>query len=108
MPEDMGIHARIIMTKAELVALVSQQTGLGHEDVLAVVESTMANIKRSLTDGEAVFLRGFGSFTLKKRAEKMARNITRNTTMMVPAHNIPFFKPSPEFKDAVAATPLAD
>lgn len=90
------------MTKAELVTAIAKQTGLDKETVLTVVEQTMSSIKDSLIDGEPVFLRGFGSFILKERAEKKARNITAEKTVIVPAHNIPFFKPAAEFKEAMA------
>lgn len=65
--------------------------------VLTVIEGLMETIKTSMINGEEVFLRGFGSFIIKHRAEKTARNISKNTTMIVPAHNIPAFKPSKEF-----------
>ncbi len=66
-----------------------------------VVESLMDTIKTTMTNGEEVFLRGFGSFIIKRRAEKTARNISKNTTMIVPAHNIPAFKPAKEFQEKV-------
>ena len=66
-----------------------------------VVESLMDTIKTTMTNGEEVFLRGFGSFIIKRRAEKTARNISKNTTMIVPAHNIPAFKPAKEFLEKV-------
>lgn len=94
------------MTKAELVKKIASQTGIGQQVVLTVVEGFMENIKSEMADGNEVFLRGFGSFTLKKREEKKARNITQNTTVVVPAHNIPFFKPCPEFKKQVESTPV--
>ena len=64
---------------------------------MQVIEGMMETIKSSMTNGEDVFLRGFGSFIIKHRAEKTARNISKNTTMIVPAHNIPAFKPAKEF-----------
>jgi len=90
------------MTKAELVTVIAKKTGLDKDTVLTIVEQTMSTIKESLVDGEPVFLRGFGSFTLKQRAEKKARNISKETSVIIPAHNIPFFKPCPEFKEALA------
>lgn len=90
------------MTKAELVAAIARQTGLDRETVLTVVEQLMESIKGSLLEGDPVFLRGFGSFILKARAEKKGRNIKKETSVIIPAHNIPFFKPSPEFKEALA------
>ena len=85
------------MTKAELVNTIVLETGINKKDVLAIVESLMAEVKNALEREEPVFLRGFGSFIIKHRAEKTARNITKNTTLIVPAHNIPAFKPAKEF-----------
>ncbi len=69
--------------------------------VLAVIEGLMAVVKATLVRRENVYLRGFGTFALKHRAEKLARNISRNTTLLVPAHDIPSFKPCKEFLDEV-------
>ena len=77
------------MTKAEIVSEIAAKTGLEKQVVLTVVESMMDTIKTSMINGNVVFLRGFGSFIIKHRAEKAARNITKNTTMTIPAHNIP-------------------
>ena len=85
------------MTKIELVREIAAKTGLENKDVMVVVESLMQTIKTSMADGEEVFLRGFGSFIIKQRAEKTARDISKNTTIIVPAHNIPAFKPAKEF-----------
>lgn len=85
------------MTKAEIVNEISLKTGTDKKEVLQIVEGFMESVKTSLTNGENVYLRGFGSFILKHRAEKMARNITKNTTMIIPAHDIPTFKPSKDF-----------
>ena len=74
------------MTKAEMVARIASQTGVEKTVVSAVVEAFMQNVKESMIAGEEVFLRGFGSFIIKKRAEKVARNISKNTTMVIPAH----------------------
>ena len=90
------------MTKIELVREIAAKTGLENKDVMVVVESLMQTIKTSMADGEEVFLRGFGSFVVKQRAEKTARNISKNTTLVIPAHNIPAFKPANSFKDEVA------
>lgn len=90
------------MTKAEIVNEIARTTGIDKASVLAVVEGLMTTIKDSLSNGENVYLRGFGTFLIKTRAEKTARNISKNTTLIVPAHNIPAFKPCPEFKEAVA------
>ncbi len=85
------------MTKAEIVTQISKRTGLDKDTVLAVVEQMMASIKDSLVDGDPVFLRGFGSFIIKKRATKTARNIKAERSIVVPAHNIPAFKPCKSF-----------
>lgn len=85
------------MTKAELVNEIAVQSGLDKTTVLTVVEGVMANIKNSLAGGESVFLRGFGSFINKKRAQKLARNISTHTSIIVPEHRVPYFKPAKEF-----------
>ena len=89
------------MTKAEIVSEIAAKTGLEKQVVLTVVESMMDTIKTSMINGNEVFLRGFGSFILKRRAEKTARNISKNTTIIIPAHNIPAFKPAKEFIEKV-------
>lgn len=85
------------MTKAEIVSKISDQTGVEKAAVLATVESFMKNIKGSLSGGKNVYLRGFGSFIVKKRAEKTGRNISKNESIIIPAHNIPAFKPAKTF-----------
>lgn len=85
------------MTKSEIVSRISAKTGLDKKDVLNIVEAFMVTVKDSMAGGEEVFLRGFGSFIIKQRAEKTARDISKNTTIIVPAHNIPAFKPAKEF-----------
>lgn len=90
------------MTKADIVNEIAKTTGTDKASVLAVVEQFMVVVKDSLAHGENVYLRGFGSFIVKERKEKTARNISKNTTIVIPAHNIPFFKPSVEFKKNVA------
>ncbi len=82
------------MTKQEIVSIAASQTGVEKATVSAVVESFMEQIRNSLTSGENVYLRGFGTFHLKHRAEKKARNISKNTTIVIPAHDVPAFKPS--------------
>ena len=89
------------MTKAEIVSEIAAKTGLEKQVVLTVVESMMDTIKTSMINGNEVFLRGFGSFIIKYRAEKTARNISKNTTIIIPAHNIPAFKPAKEFMEKV-------
>lgn len=90
------------MTKSELVKKISSSTGIDNATTLAVVEAFMNEVKTSLEKGKPVFLRGFGSFMLKHRAMKTARIISKNTTIVVPAHDIPFFKPAKEFTDSVS------
>ena len=89
------------MTKADIVKEIATSTGIEKQVVLQVVEGLMETIKASMINGEEVFLRGFGSFIIKHRAEKTARNITKNTTMVIPAHNIPAFKPAKSFVEKV-------
>ena len=89
------------MTKADIVSKVSNNLGLEKNEVLATVENLMNEIKDSLNNGENVYLRGFGSFIVKKRAEKTGRNISKNTTIKIPAHNIPAFKPAKIFVEGV-------
>ena len=89
------------MTKEDLVHEIAAQTGVDKQSVLAVIESMKDQIKNSLQTGENVYLRGFGSFILKKRAAKTARNISKNTTIVIPEHYIPYFKPCKEFIETV-------
>ena len=89
------------MTKQDIVNQIAKQTGIDKTTTLAVVESFMEAVKDSLSANANVYLRGFGSFILKKRAQKTARNITQNTTMVIPEHNIPAFKPARVFFNAV-------
>ena len=89
------------MTKAEIVANISGKSGIEKADVLRVVEDFMVEVKESLNQGNNVYLRGFGSFIVKERAEKTGRNISKNTTIKIPAHNIPAFKPAKVFVESV-------
>lgn len=89
------------MTKADIVANVSVQSGIDKADVQAVVEKFMNEVKSSLEKGENVYLRGFGSFVIKTRAEKTGRNISKNVAVKIPAHNIPSFKPAKVFIQGV-------
>ena len=89
------------MTKADLVSNISEQLGIDKADVQATIENFMKEIKVSLEKGENVYLRSFGSFIIKKRAKKTGRNISKNTAVIIPAHNIPAFKPSKVFVKAV-------
>ena len=85
------------MTKADLVSEIAKSTGVEKVQVQAIVEAFMESIKTSLTQKNNVYLRGFGSFIVKKRAKKVARNISKNTTITIPEHNIPAFKPAKSF-----------
>ena len=85
------------MTKADIVNEIAKETGIDKLTILNTVECFMETVKKSLADNEDVFLRGFGSFIVKKRAQKTARNISKNTTLIIPEHNIPAFKPSKTF-----------
>ena len=89
------------MTKADIVAKISDKLGMEKGDVQATVETFMNEVKNSLEGGDNVYLRGFGSFIVKKRAEKTGRNISKNTTIKIPAHNIPAFKPAKIFVEGV-------
>lgn len=89
------------MTKAEIATEIAKTTGLDKDSVVAVIEQFMTTVKDSVAHGENVYLRGFGSFIVKKRAEKTARNISKNTTIIIPAHNIPAFNPAASFMDEV-------
>jgi Bacterial nucleoid DNA-binding protein len=97
------IHLIFIdMTKADIVSEIAKSTGIDKNAVLASVESFMSVVKKSLSEGENVYLRGFGSFVVKRRAQKTARNISKNTTMIIPEHDIPSFKPARIFMNQVA------
>lgn len=89
------------MTKADIVNQIAKSTGVEKTQVAQIVEAFMESVKGSMTNGNNVYLRGFGTFLIKKRAEKTARNISKNTTMIVPAHSIPAFKPAKEFMYSV-------
>jgi len=92
------------MTKADVINSIANNTGMPRKDVAVVVESFMETVKTSLLkDKENVYLRGFGSFIIKRRATKTARNILKKTTMIIPAHNLPCFKPSKSFVDDMKA-----
>lgn len=89
------------MTKADIVAQIADQTGIEKVAVQATVEAFMETVKNSLSSGENVYLRGFGSFIVKQRAEKTGRNISKNESIIIPAHNIPAFKPAKTFVEVV-------
>lgn len=86
------------MTKADIISNIVETTGLPKKDVAATVEAFMNEIRVSMSENkENVYLRGFGTFTIKHRARKTARNISKNTTMVIDAHDIPAFKPAKSF-----------
>lgn len=89
------------MTKADIVANISNKFGLEKAETQKIVEEFMTEVKESLSKGDNVYLRGFGSFIVKTRAEKTGRNISKNTAVVIPAHNIPAFKPSKTFVNEV-------
>ena len=89
------------MTKAEIVSEISNKTGLEKQAVQTIVETFMNSVKGALAKNENVYLRGFGSFIVKQRAKKTARNISKKTTIIIPAHKIPAFKPCKTFVNAV-------
>ena len=89
------------MTKADIINEIAERTGIEKTIVQTSVEAFMKSVKGSLTSGKNVYLRGFGSFVIKKRAKKTGRNISKNTTVIIPAHNIPSFKPAKSFMERV-------
>ena len=89
------------MTKADIVAGIAEETGLERVEALRAVEAFMNSVKSSLANGQNVYLRGFGSFVVKERAEKTGRNMSKNTAIIIPAHNIPSFKPAKTFVEDV-------
>ena len=89
------------MTKADIVNEINKNTGIDKVTVLNTIEALMATVQETMSNGENVYLRGFGSFVVKKRAQKTARNISKNTTIIIPEHNIPSFKPAKTFTISV-------
>lgn len=89
------------MTKAEIVTEISEKTGVEKVAVQAAIEAFMKSVKSSLVGGKNVYLRGFGSFIVKKRAQKTGRNISKNTTIIIPEHFVPAFKPAKTFVNKV-------
>ena len=90
------------MTKAEIINKIARETGIDRATVRTIVEAFIKDLKDTMTQGENVYLRGFGTFKVKKKAKKVARNISRNTTIVIPEHYAPAFKPSKAFIKAVA------
>jgi len=95
------------VTKAELIAQIADQTGIDRGDVNATIENFFEVVKSNMEEGESIYIRGFGSFVNKKRAKKVARNISKNTAIIIEEHFVPSFKPSKQFvkqvKDSTSA-----
>jgi DNA-binding protein HU-beta len=89
------------MTKAEIITEISNKTGIEKADVQEAIEAFFKVVKNSMINGENVYVRGFGSFVVKKRAEKTARNISKNTAIIIPEHFVPSFKPAKIFVEKV-------
>jgi DNA-binding protein HU-beta len=89
------------MTKADIIKKINEKTMLEKEQISAILESFFKTVKGSMEDGNEIFIRGFGSFIIKQRASKLARNIKANTTVMIEAHVIPQFRPAPEFIEKI-------
>jgi DNA-binding protein HU-beta len=92
------------VTKAEVISEISQKTGIEKADVLTTVEAFFKVVKDSMTEGQNIYVRGFGSFVNKKRARKVARNISKNTSLIIDEHYIPSFKPSKTFVAKIKAS----
>ena len=89
------------MRKADVVTNIAEKTGIPKVDILVTLEAFFKEVKASMVEGEPVYVRGFGSFILKKRAAKIGRNIKKNVAVEIPEHFIPAFKPAKEFVQAV-------
>ncbi|MFZ9044373.1 MAG: HU family DNA-binding protein [Cyclobacteriaceae bacterium] len=89
------------MTKADVINEISEKTGIDKADVQTTVEAFFSVVKGSMAEGENIYVRGFGSFTNKKRAKKIARNISKNTAIVIDEHYVPSFKPSKIFIDKI-------
>ncbi|MBV6645960.1 MAG: integration host factor subunit beta [Cyclobacteriaceae bacterium] len=93
------------MTKADVINEISDRTGIDRADVQATVEAFFSIVKNSMAEGENIYVRGFGSFVNKKRAKKIARNISKNTAMVIDEHFVPSFKPSKIFTEKIKTSP---
>ena len=89
------------MTKADVITEIADKTGIDKADVQASVEAFFTVVKNSMAEGENIYVRGFGSFVNKKRAQKIARNISKNTAIVIEAHHVPSFKPSKIFTEKI-------
>jgi DNA-binding protein HU-beta len=94
------------MRKSDLINQISEKTGIPKVDVLVTLETMFKEVKRNLADGHNIYIRGFGSFILKKRAAKIGRNIKRNIALEIPEHYIPAFKPAKEFAADIKTVPI--
>jgi len=93
------------VTKAEVVQQIAEKTGIDKADVYTAVEAFFSVVKNSMSDGENIYIRGFGSFVNKKRARKVGRNISKNTAMIIDEHYVPSFKPSKVFLEKIKNSP---
>lgn len=93
------------MTKAEVITKIADQTGIDKADVQITVEAFFSVVKNSMASGENIYVRGFGSFVNKKRAKKVARNISKNTAIVIDEHFVPSFKPSKVFVEKIKSSP---
>lgn len=89
------------MTKADVINEIAEKTGIDRVDVQASVEAFFAVVKNSMAEGDNIYVRGFGSFVNKKRAKKIARNISKNTAIVIDEHYVPTFKPSKIFTEKI-------
>ena len=89
------------MTKADIINEIADKTNYDKQEISNVVEAFMKSLRNNMAKGENVYLRGFGSFVVKRRAEKTGRIISKNTTVIIPAHNVPAFKPAKVFVEKV-------
>ncbi len=96
------------MTKADIINEIADKTGIDRSDVQASVEAFFTIVKNSMADGQNIYIRGFGSFVNKKRAKKIARNISKNTAMVIDEHYVPSFKPSKMFVEKVKESDLIE
>lgn len=93
------------MTKADVITEIAEKTGIDKADVQVTIEAFFTVVKNSMADGENIYVRGFGSFINKKRAQKIARNISKNTAMVIDEHYVPSFKPSKIFTEKIKGSP---
>jgi DNA-binding protein HU-beta len=92
------------VTKAEVISKIADKTGIQKDDVTQTVEAFFKVVKESMADGDNIYVRGFGSFINKKRAKKIARNISKNTAIVIEEHYIPAFKPSKVFIEKIKSS----